>query len=75
LASSLGDLSEVSRKLIFFNDEKVLGAHFSQPEVSESLHKHADPRPGRFDHLGQLLILEFDANAARVFLAESARQL
>ena len=52
-AAALGDLSEVSSELVFFDDEKAIFIRLNQPEVMKSLHKQADPRAGRAHHLGE----------------------
>jgi hypothetical protein len=51
--------------------------HFISPRLRKSLHKHAYPRPRRSHHLGEFFVenLQFDANAARIFLAPCAGQL
>ena len=43
----------------------------------KALHKHTDPEPPRAHHLRQFFMCDYrlDADAARVFLAELARQL
>src|SRR4030095_12879717 len=76
-AAALGDLSKVSSELLFLDDEKVICVCLNQPEVMKALHKHADPGTRRAHHLRQFFMrdFQFDANAARVFLAHSARQI
>ena len=55
-AAALGDLGEVSGELVFFDDEKAISIRLNQPEVMKSLHKQADPRPRRTDHLRQFFV-------------------
>jgi hypothetical protein len=52
----LGDLSEVTGEVVFFDDEKAISVGLNQPKVVEALHKDADPRPGRAHHLGQFFM-------------------
>src|SRR5882672_12847829 len=75
--SALGELSKVISELLFLDDEKVICVRLNQPEVMKALHKHADPGPCGTDHLRQFFMRDFrlDADAARIFLAEFARQL
>jgi hypothetical protein len=75
--AALGDLSEVSGELLFFDDEEVVCVRLDQSQVPEALHKLADPGPCGTNHLRQFFMrnLRFDANAARIFLAYRARQL
>jgi len=72
-----GDLSEVIRELLFFDNEEVIFVRLNQPQVPKPLHKHADSGPCGTNHLRQFFMrdLQFDAYAARIFLAEFARQL
>ena len=50
-AAPLGDLSEVTNELIFFDDEKAISIRLNQSKVVKSLHKHTDSRLGRAYHL------------------------
>ena len=47
----LGDLREISHKLLFLDDQEVISICFDQSEVPKALHKDADPRPRRAHHL------------------------
>ena len=51
-AAALGDLGEVSRELVFFDDEKPISIRLNQPEIVKALHKQTDPRPRRPHHFG-----------------------
>ena len=76
-AAALSDLSEVISEFFFFDDEKPVFIRLDQPKVMKSLHKQADPWPRCAHHLGEFFMgnLEFDTNAARIFLADGAGEL
>ena len=75
--AALGDVSQVVSELHFFDNEKVIFIRLNQPQIPKPLHKHADPGPCGTDHFRQFFMrdFQFDADAARIFLAECARQL
>ena len=74
---ALGDLSQIVSEFPFFDNKKAISIRLDQPKVMKSLHKQTDPRPRRAHHLGEFFMrnLQFDANAARIFLAHGAGQL
>lgn len=73
----LEDRCEISRELVFLDDQMVLCVVLDQVEVSKSLHEHADPRPRSAHHSRQFFVrdLHLDANAPRIFLAELSGDL
>jgi hypothetical protein len=75
--AALGDVSQVISELLLFDNEKVIFIRLNQPHIPKPLHKHADPGPCGADHFRQFFMrdFQFDADAARIFLAEFARQL
>ena len=75
--AALSDLSEVISEFLFLDNEEMIFVRLNQPQIPKPLHKHADPGPCGADHFRQFFMrdFQFDAYAARVFLAEFARQL
>lgn len=69
--------SQVSSEFVFLDDKRSPEVSLNQAEVLKSVYKLSDPGPCRSYHLGQLFMryLQFDAKAARLFLAECVRQL
>lgn len=76
-AAALSDLREVIGEFFLFDDEKPVFIRLDQPKVVEALHKQADPWPRGAHHLGEFFMgnLEFDTNAARIFLTQGAGEL
>lgn len=56
MARSLAELGEVSRKILFLYNNKMVGTHFDQIQFSESPHELADPWTGGADHIGQFAV-------------------
>jgi hypothetical protein len=75
--AALSDLSEVISEFLFLDNEEMIFVRLNQPQIPKPLHKHADPGPCGADHFRQFFMrdFQFDAYAARVLLAEFARQL
>jgi hypothetical protein len=74
--AKLGNLREVTHELVFFDNQEVIFVCLKQPQILKALHEHADAGPRRAHHLRQFFLrdLQLDEDAARVFLAECARQ-
>jgi hypothetical protein len=68
----LVDPRHVRRQALLLDDELLVGGALNQAQVPKALHKRADPRPRRADHLGQLRMgnLRDDPDAARIVMAE-----
>jgi hypothetical protein len=52
----LGILQKVIGEPVFLDDEKAISIRLDQPKATKPLHKPADPRPRRADHLRQFFM-------------------
>lgn len=72
----LSNLRQVISQFPLFDDEVVFLTYLDQPKFAEFVHEDADAGARCSDHLRQFFVcdLVFDADAARVLLAELASQ-